>query len=247
MFKFLCYVILLFFLSPAFAGDPAGGSSTTESANAAYHSTLVGVFFNAALNIGELLGLVGLGWLGWTAIKNVNNPSMVQQEGNKPLTFFKFAMGLVVISILYLPLNAMAIFNDLTGLAGTNGLKMCLAVDVKTGTYGDTSAWTAGADACIDKVENQIKELSQFQSTDHLQSANIGLLFGVVQLISLIFFLTSAWMLLRHLMGAREVKLGVGACIIAMLVSSVGMTLNNVTEYIKDYRGEQDTVLRGQK
>jgi hypothetical protein len=233
-------VFFAFFLfliaSPTMASD-----STADSKNEAYHNTLVEVFFNAALSIGEFMSLVGLGWLCWTAIRNVNNPSLVQQEGNKPLTLFKFAMGLAVISILYLPLHSMALFNDFTGLAGSNSLTMCIAVDVKTDTYD----WVNDADACVTKVERQVTEMSQFQSTDHLKSANVGLLFGVVQLISLLFFLSSAWMLLRHLMGAREVKLTVGACIIAMLLSSVGMTLNNVTEYVKDFRGERNEVLPG--
>jgi hypothetical protein len=231
------FAIFLFLIAaPSIASD-----STADSTNEAYQNTLVEVFFNAALSIGELMSLVGLGWLCWTAIRNVNNPSLVQQEGSKPLTAFKFAMGLAVISILYLPLHSMSLFNDFTGLAGSNSLTMCIAVDVRTDTYD----WINDADACVTKVERQVTEMSQFQSTDHLESANVGLLFGVVQLISLIFFLSSAWMLLRHLMGAREVKLTVGACIIAMLLSSVGMTLNNVTEYIKDFRGEQSEILPG--
>jgi len=209
--------------------------------NASYYKDVIGIFFNFMLKLGQILSLVGLGLLSWGLIKQVCNPTLAQAEGLKPATFGRYIGGIAVVSVLYLPLQTMNVMNDLTGLVNTSkGMEMCLVVDVTITSY----TWLGAADECVKKVEGQLSSVAEYTNEDHIKSANLALFFGAFQLLALIFFLASAWNLIKHSLGHRDLKTTVPKLIISMLFASIVMASPNITEYIKDIKSEENSIMK---
>lgn len=226
----------ILFIALASVSNISFASSVSGVDNAAYYQTLTGIFFNVLLLIGLLAALGGLLWLMIVTLRTVLNPSLIQQTGGQPITIGRLLGGLVVVSILWQPLDSMSIFNDLTGV-GKDGL--CLAVDV-TVAHID---WENKAASCIENAEKRFSDLAEYTNEDHIKSANIGLLFSVIQLVSLGFFLSSAWMAILHFIGVREVKMKLGTCIISATISTVVMASPSLVDYVEDIRGQENVVL----
>lgn len=235
-FFFFLFMVLLFSSSPTFAAAVAEAASPAASSNAAYYRVLIDLSFNIILTLALLAGLVATFWLGVSTLRTVVNPTLMQQLGDKPMTIGRALGGLALVSVLYGPLDAMAIFADFTGV-GSSGI--CLTVNVDVAHID----WTNNAAACIKDAESKFAQLAEYTNKEHIESANIGLLFGVVQLISLGFFLSSTWMLFLHMIGARDVKLSKGAAIFAMLVSTVLISAPVLVSYIEDFRGQQNVII----
>jgi hypothetical protein len=221
--------------SVAVAGDAA------EADNAAYQKRLLDIFFNVLLDFGQLFAFIGLLILSWTALKTVLNPTLIQQEGVKPMSIGKYLAGLAVLSMLVLPMQTMMFFNDFTGLYNPEraDMGMCTVLNVTSNTYG----WTNNASQCLDNVKTKVTNLAEYSNQDHIDSANLGLFFGAIQFASLGFFLTMTWNLLRHTWGARDLKITVGQSIIAMIIASAGMASPNISNFIEDFKGEQKSIV----
>lgn len=212
-------------------------SNASEAVNnEAYYQVLVEIFFNAILSLALLAGLCGLLWLSVVTLKTFVNPTMLQQSGNKPITITRILGGLAVVSIFWAPLESVKLFTDLTGV-GKDGI--CLTVDVNVSHI----SWANSASQCISYAEGRFSDLAEYSNDEHIRSANVGLWLSIVQLISLGFFLSSAWMLLLHMIGVREVKMSVGASLFAMTMSTVTMSAPYFIDYIEDFRGKQNVVL----
>ncbi len=228
--KYLLPLFLALLSSSAFAGE-------TADADLVYYDTLINIFFNVVLTFGFLFAFVGLGWISWIGLKQVLNPNLAQQEGRKPMSVVKYAGGLAVISILAFPLSSMELFNDLSGFGSVRG--MCVVVDVNVSHF----EWANEANECISYAEEQLSTLAEYTNRDHIESANIGLLFGAIQLVALSMFLGSAWMLIMHVAGMREVKLTVSQALLSMFMATVFMALPNAVSYIDDFKGSQNVIL----
>lgn len=223
--------VLLAFAEPAFAAS---------SENVVYWSKLTTIFFNFLLKASTLLSLIALFWISWMAMRTILNPNLKQQMGDKPITVARFGGGLIVVSMLALPLNYMEAFNDITGLSGGSNT-MCLSVEVSASNL----KWAGSAAQCIERAESQFAKLAEYNNKEHIKSANIGLLFMVVQTVSLFFFIVSGFMLVMHAAGKREVKLTVGQALMSMLVASMVFASINLVDYIEDFKGQQNVILPG--
>ena len=221
--------------------SPIAFSAETTTSQMVYYKTVIGIFFNVVLLISFLMGLIGLGWMSWVGLKTALNPTLAQQDGRKPITIFKYMAGMVVVTLFFFPFNGMKLFNDISGLESQR--PMCLVVDVTV----EHIDWANDASGCISYVEEQLSSVAEYSNNDHIKSANLGVLFGVIQLVSLSFFVGSLWMLVLHIIGVREVKMTVWQSILAMFFSSVLMALPNATTYIKDFKERQNDVINIEK
>lgn len=228
--KAIIYLSLLLLSSPLFAADAA------DSSNEAYYRVLVDLGFNILLTFFYLGSLIALSLLCLYTYRTFINPTLMQQLGDKPMTGGRIIGALAVISFMHSPLNAIALFSDFTGI-GSSGLCLTVKVDVSHMT------WNNNANACITNAEDKFASLAQYTDQSHIESANIGLLFGVVQLISLGFFLSSSWMLFMHMLGSREVAMTKGAAIFSMMVATIFMSAPDWVDYIEDFRGSQSEII----
>jgi hypothetical protein len=225
-------VVVLFLLLafPALAGDAPPEPST---GNAEYYNSLIEIFFNLFLKIGKLLAFSGLALISWLMFRHIKNPSLFQQFRLKPITTGKYVGGLVVVSILYMPLQMMSALGDLTGLVNSSeGLKLCTVMEVNVSGY----SWEDEAASCISDVEEKIKRLATYTSEESIEGANIETFVGAVQLVSLGFFLAAGWSLIKHVAGFENVKITVGQSIMAMIFSSALMASPNIVEFVEDLR-----------
>jgi hypothetical protein len=214
--------------------------AAVDATTTAYYKTLVGVFFNVLLILGILLSLICLLWISIVTARTFLQPTLLQQTGGVPMTPIRLLAGFAVVTMLALPLTTMDAVNDLTGFSGgSSGANMCLVVDVTVKNTG----WTNNASECIAKVESKASELAAYSNSEHIKSANLGLLFGIVQVMSMGFFLTSCWMLVRHIIGARDVKLTIFQAVVSILFSSAIMAAPSAVDYIVDLRGNQNVVI----
>lgn len=225
-----------FFIALAALPSLSLASASSGVDNAAYYQKLSGIFFNVLLLFGLLAALGGLLWLMVLTLRTVLNPSLIQQTGGQPITITKLLGGLAVVSILWSPLSSMSLFHDLTGVAQDG---VCLSVDVNVAHIN----WENKAASCIENAEKRFADLAEYSNEEHIKSANIGLLFSVVQLLSLGFFLSSAWMIMLNIFSVRDVSMKVSTCLISMAISSVVMALPSVVDYVEDIRGSNSVVL----
>lgn len=217
----------------------ANGTATTSQA--AYWAELVDIFTTLTILVGALLALVVLTLTLVFAFKEVlKKDSMSNRSENKPMTFAKTLGGIVVATILYMPLHAMTFFGDLLGtVRSDSGSTLCLVANINV----KHMTWSGNAQNCIEHVKKKAQEFAQYTEKDHLDSANLPLLFGVVQMLALIFFISAAWMLSKNILGYRDLKITSGMALTAMFASSLIMTLPNVVDYIQDVRGSNTYIL----
>jgi hypothetical protein len=210
-------------------------SSTDASNQASYFSSVIEIFFNVGLNLGILLSLVLLVLISWSYLMGLLNPNKVSQQNRTLVTLPKYIGGVVVVSFLYAPLNAIVAFNDLTGLVNeSQNRTLCLLVDVTATNL--KSDWQGDADTCLSKIKSQVSSLASYTSEDAIEFSRLDVWGGLVQLTSLFFFIGAAVQLWMKLYGIREVKMSYMACIIALIFSSAGMAIFNVVDYIEDIR-----------
>lgn len=221
---------------PSLAQDAAATAST----NSEYNYRLLTLGFNIILTIGQFLSLVGLGLLSRAALRAVLNPTLAQQEGLKPMTIGKFMGGVAIVSLLYFPMHAMMMVNDVTGLYNKSaGLEMCVMVDVSRSTSG----WENNAAKCLQDAETRVESMAQYGNADHIKSANLEIFYGVIQATGLIFFLFSSWTLLQHMIGHRELRLSIKQCLLSMVVASIMFASPNIPAYIEDYKSNQNGII----
>jgi hypothetical protein len=210
-------------------------SSTDESNQASYFIEVIEIFFNVGLGFSILLSLIFLGLIGWSYLMGVLNPNKVSQQARALVTLPKFIGGIAICSVLYAPLNAIVALNDLTGLVNSSQQRtLCLVVDVNVDNISES--WANDADACIAKIKSQVSSLASYNSDESIEFARLDLWGGLIQMVSLFFFVASASQIWMKLYGIREVKMTYMACLIAMVFSAAGMAIFNVVDYIDDIR-----------
>lgn len=223
----------------AFAQE-AGESSTEQSNQAAYYVRLIEIAFDIALQLGVICSFAFLGLICWSYLQALLNPNKVAQQTRTVVTLPKVIGGTVICGMLYAPLNAIVAFNDITGLVNeSGGRSLCLVVDVDPKLTG----WENDASRCLDQIKSQVSDLASYHSEDSIEFAKLDVWGGVIQLLSLLFFLAAASQVWMKLYGIREVKMTYMACIIAMLFSSAGMAVFNVVDYIEDFRGQSEVIV----
>lgn len=229
---------LLASLSVSAATAPVPAATSSSSSNIDYYHRIVGQAINLVLSLSEVVGLIALLVLcGW-AFRSKVRPDLVSNLGHKPMTFLAFVGGLMVVSALVVPLHTMGIFLDLGGLADSNG-SMCMTVDITR--YGNQ--WASGAASCLDFAESRFADIAAYTNRDHISSANIGLFFKIIQLLSLMFFCGSAFILFLNFTGYRDVALKPWQAVVSMTVSSFAMALPEIAKYIEDIRGGSGVIL----
>lgn len=229
--RFVLIALLAAVALPALANGTAG---TTQ---ASYWMVLVEVFTKLVFLIMALLSLTMLTLLcikGWKTVRDSGGMRQNQDPDSSPLTLGKLLGGLFVVVSLYLPLQTMTFFGDFMGLARTDtNSSLCMVTEVSVSHFN----WTNNASGCINHLKKKVKEFAGYTEDAHIESANLPLLFGVVQLLGLAFFASSAWMLGKHFLGARNLKVTPGMALIAMFASSAVMMAPNAIDYIQDVRG----------
>ena len=218
----------------------SGESSTDESNQAAYYVKLIEIGFDIFLQLGNIASYALLGLIAWSYLSALLNPNKVAQQNRTVVTLPKLIGGMVVCSMLYAPLQAIASLNDLTGLVNeSEGRSLCLVVDVDT----DLTGWQNQAERCLEQIKSNVSDLASYNSEDSIEFARLDVWGGLIQLMSLGFFLSAGAQIWMKLYGIREVKMTYFACIIAMVFSSAGMAIFNITDYIQDLRTNSESVL----
>lgn len=230
-------------LSAALASPLAQAAGTASTTQASYWMRLVELLTRAIFLSMALASLVLLVWLCARAWKTVNNATSLnpQQDPDvKPMTLPKMLGGLLVCVTLFLPHKTISLFGDLLGLSSANAnMSVCFVTNVSVQHLG----WTNNATACIENLKVQAQRFAQYTEQSHLESANLPLLFGVVQMMGLLFFGSSSWTLGQHFAGVRNMKISPKMAIIAMMASSAIIMLPNAVAYIEDIRGGNSMII----
>lgn len=212
-----------------------------NTSQAAYWMTLVQIGTNLTLLISALLALVVLTRTAISVLKTVmKKGNMRQSQDKRPMTVGKAIGGLVLSSVLYLPLHSMLLFGDILGVTNSNSpSSACFVTQIDVKHF----KWASNASECINKVKTKAQEFAQYTEKDHLEAANLPLLFGIIQLLGLIFFISGAWMLAKHFLGYRDLKVTPTMAIIAMFASTAVMMSPNLVDYIQDIRGKSTPIM----
>ncbi len=231
-------LITLLLAFPAIAQE-SGGSSTDESNQASYYVKLIEIAFDLCLQLGNLASYGLLGLIAWSYLAALLNPNKVAQQNRTIVTLPKLIGGMVVCSMLYAPLQAIAAFNDLTGLVNeSENRSLCLVVEVDTALTG----WENQAERCLEQIKSNVSDLASYNSEDSIEFARLDVWGGLIQLLSLGFFLSAGAQIWMKLYGIREVKMTYFACITAMIFSSAGMGIFNITDFIQDLRANSESI-----
>lgn len=225
-----------------FAAAVAPNIALANTSQAAYWMSLVQIGTNLTLLISALLSLIVLALTAAGVLKAVmRKGNMRQNQDKKPMTAGKAVGGLMIASVLYLPLHAMLLFGDILGTTKTNNpSSICFVTQINVKHFN----WANNASTCIETVKKKAQEFAQYTEKDHLEAANLPLLFGIIQLLGLIFFISSGWMLAKHFLGYRDLKVTPSMAIIAMFASTAVMMSPNLVDYIQDIRGKAPHIIK---
>lgn len=217
----------------------ASGTATTSQAS--YWMTLVQIGTKIALSASALLSLAALSLTLIYGYEKVSSKeTMRQNQERRPMTFMKVIGGLLVATVLYLPLHTMTLMGDIMGTVRSDkGTTLCMVTEVQVRHF----KWVNNASSCIEHIKSKAQEFAQYTERDHLDSANLPLLFGLFQLLGLIFFISASWMLAKNFLGYRDLKVTPSMAIVAMFASSFIMTIPNVVDYVKDIRGQNNQII----
>jgi hypothetical protein len=233
----LCLALFLIFFIPDVLAANAGTSSTN---NSAYYEVLVTILTNVAINLAFLISLIVLLVTGVLFAMKTFDPNSISQRDLKPMSILKFVAGLMLASVLFTPLHSMEFINDLTGLSNSKtGMAMCSVVKINVKHF----EWANDAESCISHVEDSFSKVAQYTNKDHVETANFGLLFGIIQLLSIGFMISSCVILAKHIWGFRQVKITVGQALISLVLSSIVFASPNAVKYYEDFKGEQNVVV----
>lgn len=220
--------LIVLFLSPDIL------ASTDDANNQAYYEGLLVNFTNLILRVALLISLIILLVTGVLYVTKVLDSNAISQRDLKPMTFMKFIGGICLASVLFSPLHTIVALNDLTGMNDSaSGLKVCSVVKVDVSHFD----WADDASDCMTKMEERLTELAQYKDSDKMEGFNLGLIFGLIQLVSIGFFIASCVTLAQHIWGFRQVKTTVTGALIAIVMSSFVYALPNVVDYVEDMKG----------
>ncbi|MEG3765143.1 hypothetical protein [Alteromonas sp. 14N.309.X.WAT.G.H12] len=230
-------LFLLFYSSALFAQEVT--ETATSTSQSAYYVILIELAFQFALQLAQIIGILFLALILWSYLMALFNPNKVAQQNRTIVTFPKIIGGVMICYLIYAPINAVIAINDFTGLVNeADGRSLCLVVDVSSEYVG----WENDAESCLDQVKASVSELASYSSEDSIEFARLDVWGGLIQLLSLVFFLMAGSQLWMKLYGIREVRMTYTACIFAMIFSSAGMAIFNAIDYIQDFRGQGEYV-----
>jgi amino acid transporter len=193
---------------------------------------LFGFVFLASVVIGLIILIMCFAFL----FQQLNDKDHPAKFDRKPVTLGAAVTILVLVSVFISPLKLVVLISDFMGLGGERQ-DTCLVMNVNP----VHSRWVNDANACVDKLYQAAMDYGKLTNKDNLANVNLDLLFGVIQLLALIFLISSTLVLSLHQLGYRQLPAGRMACIGSMLAASILMQLPETVAYFKDLSG-QDSI-----
>jgi hypothetical protein len=232
--RFIFSIFLL--LSPFFQAD-----TTESSKQVAYWELLVEKIFNIGLLLGVLVSIILLILGGVFYATQVFDKDALAKRDLKPMSILNFLGIIALASVLYAPISSFVMINDLTGLnpSDDSGMSICVANKITISHY----EWAGSADQCIERMESKVKNLANHLDDDHFESANLPLLFKIIQAIAVFFFVVSGTVLGKHMLGYRNIKHTKSQVIFAMFACGVLFSAPMAVDYWNDISGADNDIL----
>lgn len=217
----LLVLLLVIFSSSAIAND---GTQT------AYHLSFVTALFQlfdvAFVFIGLVLMLILIVGFFNTVTEEQNN-NLMQRMDRSPVTWFRFVIGIVILSgFMFTPMNMATLGGD---LVSKNAGDACIVVDL-----GDTVEQLKSDKSASDCFDGMVEDLSGAIETSEFNQNKMRLFLASVQLIALGFMGYAATIFVLNMAGFKNLSLTPAKSIGVMVASTIVFSSPSIIAYIVD-------------
>jgi uncharacterized membrane protein len=203
-------------------------STAADGTQAAYHLSLISALFGLLDVVFFVIGLVLLTVLivgFFNTVTEQQNNNLMQRMDRQPVTWFRFIVGIMVLSgFLFTPMNMATIGGDLVARDAGNS---CLVVEVDAAVQQFKS--NTPASECF---ENMMNDLSGSVETSEFNQTKMKVFLGAVQLIAVGFMGFAATMFVMNMAGFKNVALTPGKAIGVMIASTIVFAAPSLIAYV---------------
>ena len=96
---------------------------------------------------------------------------------------------------------------------------------------------------CLETMESNFASLLNYSGTEALDAANLDIFIMGIQTVSLMSMLYGFYIIMMHILGFRDVRIGKMMAFIMIVVASTVFALPNLAVYIDDAREASQQVL----
>lgn len=222
---FRAIVLFVTFLMPGIAL----ASNATDNSNSAI---LMGNILSILLTLSLFLSLLFLLLTVLFFIKGLVDPQYSNKTGRLPVSSAGLIGGILACSLFASPLVLVDFIGNITGLTSSLGAPLCVAPNIDN--IGVGYGWVNSSANCIQEMEQNFADLLNYSGQEAIETANLGQFLMAIQIVSVVGMLYGFVILMRHILGARDVKIGKGTAIGMIVVASTLFAIPNVVIFIDD-------------
>tara|TARA_B100000508_G_scaffold140847_1_gene143835 strand:+ start:3025 stop:3723 length:699 start_codon:yes stop_codon:yes gene_type:complete len=227
-------LFLLLFCLPGIAL----ANNATDGSNVAI---FISNIFSLLLTISLGLSLVFFTLVALFFIKGLVDPQYSNKTGRTPVSTMGLFSGIILASLFASPLLLVDFVGNISGLTSSFGAPLCVAPNVSDLTVG--YGWVNSAANCLETMESNFASLLNYSGTEALDVANLDIFIMGIQTVSLMSMLYGFYIIMMHILGFRDVRIGKMMAFIMIVVASTVFALPNLAVYIDDAREASQQVL----